>query len=313
VSVAPQPLFVPRLERRRRVGRIFATCCALLALCTMGVLGVLLFRMCAMGFRRLSWTFLTHPPARLNIESCGVWPAIVGSLWVIVLTALIAIPVGIGAAIYLEEYARKTKFTQFIQTNIANLAGVPSIVYGLLGLVVFADWLSCGRSVLAGALTLSLLILPVIIIASQEALKAVPDSIRQAAFGIGATRWQTVRAHVLPAAIPGIMTGVILALSRAIGETAPLITLGALTFVSFTPGGSWADYDPTLMGKVQWAREALFDAFTVMPIQIYNWAADPLEEFHELAASGIIVLLGALLTMNAVAVTIRAWHERNRI
>jgi phosphate transport system permease protein len=194
--------------------------------------------------------------------------------------------VGIGAAIYLEEFAADTRFRRFIDINIANLAGVPSIIYGMLGLALFVRALAFGRSVMAGALTMSILILPIIIVASREALKAVPSSIRQAAFGIGATRWQTVRAHVLPAATPGVMTGIILAMARATGETAPLILIGALNFIAFVPDGP-------------------MDSFTVLPIQIYNWASRPQDEFHAVAASGIIVLLVVVIATNALAVIIR--------
>jgi phosphate transport system permease protein len=198
----------------------------------------------------------------------------------------LAIPIGVLAAIYLEEYAPKNRFTAFIEVNIANLAGVPSIVYGILGLAVFVRFMGLERSVLAGAMTMSLLVMPVIIIAAKEAIRAVPSSLRQAAFAVGATRWQVVRHHVLPSAIPGILTGVILALSRAIGETAPLIMIGALTYVAFVPEGP-------------------LDEFTALPIQIFNWTARPQETFHELAAGGIIVLLAILLLMNATAVYIR--------
>jgi len=197
----------------------------------------------------------------------------------------------VAAAVYLEEYAKESVVNRFIEVNIANLAGVPSIVYGILGLVVFVHIFTLGRSVLAGALTMSLLVLPVIIIASREAIRAVPASIRHAAYALGATRWQTTRSHVLPSALPGILTGVILALSRAIGETAPLVMIGALTSVAFVPEGP-------------------MDAFTALPIQIYNWASRPQEEFHQLAAAGIVVLLIILLLMNAIAVYVRNRSER---
>ena len=215
-------------------------------------------------------------------EQAGIKSALWGTVWLIALTAGFSIPVGVAAAIYLEEYSPKGRLSQLIEVNIANLAGVPSIVYGIL------DWFFCaipgvGRSVLAGSLTMTLLILPVIIIAAREALRAVPGSIRQAAFALGATRWQAVRAQVLPVALPGILTGVILALSRAIGETAPLVMIGALTYVAFVPEGP-------------------MDAFTALPIQIFNWASRPQEDFHQLAAAGIIVLLATLLLMNATAV-----------
>jgi len=209
-----------------------------------------------------------------------------GSIWLMVSVFIIAVPLGIAAAIYLEEYNRKTRLSRFIEINIANLAGVPSIVYGILGLAVFVRFFHLGRSVLAGALTMSLLILPVIIIAAREAIRAVPKNIRLGAYALGATRWQTVVHHVLPAALPGILTGVILAMSRALGETAPLIMIGALTYVAFVPVGP-------------------MDAFTALPIQIFNWASRPQTNFHEVAAAGIIVLLVFLLALNATAVWLR--------
>ncbi|MCB0405616.1 MAG: phosphate ABC transporter permease PstA, partial [Bdellovibrionales bacterium] len=191
----------------------------------------------------------------------------------------------------LEEYAKKTKFGSFIEINISNLAGVPSIIYGLLGLVVFVRTFAFGRSVVSGALTMSLLILPIIIVSAREALKTVPNTIREAAYALGATKWQAIRAHVLPSALPGILTGVILSLSRAIGETAPLIMVGAVAYVAFIPDG-------------------LSSAFTVLPIQIYDWASRPQESFHQLAAAGILVLLCLLLTMNAAAILIRNHYQR---
>jgi phosphate transport system permease protein len=257
------------------------------------VLGVLLASVAQQGWRWLSWDFLNHFPSRLNPEKAGVKSALFGTLWLIGLTAAVSVPIGMAASVYLHEYARKNWLTRFVELNIANLAGVPSIVYGILGLAVFIRLLDLGRSVIAGALTLSLLILPVVIITSREALAAVPDSLRQASFALGATRWQTIRSHVLPAAIPGMMTGVILALSRAIGEAAPLIMIGALTFIAFVPEGP-------------------MDSFTAMPIQIYNWCDEPDVIFQELAGAGILVLLALLLPMNAVAVGIRAWHQRRK-
>ena len=222
-----------------------------------------------------------------------------GTLWVMGIVAITSFPIGVGAALYLEEYAKKNKLTRLIQTNISNLAGVPSIVFGILGLQLFVrgtigygpaicigEQCGFGRSVISGALTLTLLILPIVIVASQEAIKAVPPSIREASYGVGATRWQTVSSHVLPQAMPVIMTGMILALSRAIGETAPIIMIGALTFVAFRPEGP-------------------LDPFTAMPIQVLNWISRPQAAFHELAATGIVVLLITLLTMNTIAVLIR--------
>jgi len=286
-------LFAPRLARRRRWGALFQGACVLLTLVCLAALAVLIITVAYEGGHRLSLDFLRNMPSRLTPERAGLKSALFGTLWLISFTALCSIPVGVSAAVYLHEYATRTRLTRLIELNIANLAGVPSIVYGILGLAIFIRVCDFGRSVLAGALTLSLLILPVVIIASREALAAVPDSIRQAAYGLGATRWQVVRAHVLPAAIPGIMTGVILALSRAIGEAAPLIMIGALTFITFVPEGP-------------------MDAFTALPIQIYNWIDQPGEVFQELAAAGILVLLGILLPMNAVAVAIRAWHQRKK-
>ncbi len=207
------------------------------------------------------------------------------------LTAGISFPLGVGAAIYLEEYAPRNWFTRLLQTNISNLAGVPSIVYGILGLAIFVRFFGFGRSVVAGAATLALLILPVVIIASQEALKAVPNSLREASYGVGATKWQTIRHQVLPVALPGILTGTILSLSRAIGETAPLIMIGALTFIAFAPTSP-------------------MDPFTVLPIQIFNWTAKPQADFHDLAAGAILVLLVVLLVMNAAAIVLRNRYQK---
>lgn len=249
------------------------------------ILAVLLFQVTTLGLPWLDAQFLSSFPSRFP-EKAGIKSALYGTLWLVSLTASFAIPVGVLAAVYLEEYAKPTRLTEIININIANLAGVPSIVYGILGLAIFVRFMALERSVVSGALTMSLLILPVIIIAAKEAIKAVPSSLRQAAFAVGATRWQVTRSHVLPAALPGILTGVILALSRAIGETAPLIMIGALTYVAFVPEGP-------------------MDEFTALPIQIFNWTSRPQQEFHELASAGIIVLLGVLLMMNALAVYIR--------
>jgi len=313
MSTAAFPgLFVPRLARRRRIGRFFHALCLAASLLGVVVLLILLAHVAWQGWHFLNWDFLTHLPSQLNPEKSGIRHALWGSLWLVVLTAVLAIPVGVGAAIYLEEFARRSRFTELIHLNIANLAGVPSIVYGILGLAVFVRWLVGSRSVLAGALTMSLLVLPVIIIASREALRAVPPSIREAAYAVGATRWQCVRYHVLPAALPGIMTGLILALSRAIGESAPLIMLGALLYVRFVPG-EWTDeYALTAAGLWHWFCDTLHSPFTALPIQIYNWASQPDEIFRELAAAGILVLLAVLLSMNAVATGIRAWQQRHR-
>jgi phosphate transport system permease protein len=284
-------LFNPRLAQRRLYGKVFATLCLIGALIGVVVLATLIYRVLEEGLEYVSIHFLTEMPSTLDPESSGVKSALHGTIWLVALTAMFSIPVGVGAAVYLEEFAPRNRITRFIHTNIANLAGVPSIVYGILGLVIFVRWSHMGRSVLAGALTISLLILPVIIIAAREALSAIPKSIRLAAFALGATRWQTVKSHIIPAAIPGIMTGVILALSRAIGEAAPLVMIGALSYVPFVPEGP-------------------MDEFTALPIQIFNWCDQPDPVFHKLAATAIIVLLAVLLTMNAVAVALRGWQQR---
>jgi phosphate transport system permease protein len=275
-----------RFDRRRRLyGALFAWMCGAATLVGVVALAVLLVDVLVDGLGRLDLAFFSSFASRFP-ERAGVRAALAGSIWLLVLTALIAFPVSVAAAVYLEEYAQKSWITKAIQTNIANLAGVPSIVYGILGLALFVRALGFDRSILSGALTLSLLVMPVIIMASQEAVRAVPQTIREAAYGLGATRWQVVSHQVLPMALPGILTGTILALSRAIGETAPLILVGAVGFVAFTPNG-------------------VMDEFTVLPLQIYSWISRPQDEFRELAAAGIIVLLLLLLSMNAVAIVLR--------
>lgn len=282
--------FRPNDARRRRAGAIFRVMCLTSIAFSILMLALLLFDVLRDGWSWLSLDFLTRYPSRIP-ERAGIKSAILGSLWMMGLTALFAFPTGVGAAIYLEEYAPKNWLTRIFQTNIANLAGVPSIVYGMLGLAIFVRYFALGRSVIAGALTLGLLILPVIIIASQEAIKAVPTSLREASYGVGATKWQTIRYHVFPVALPGILTGTILSLSRAIGETAPLIMIGALTFIAFPP-------------------KSPLDPFTVLPIQIFNWTAKPQAAFHELAAAAIIVLLVVLLAMNATAIFLRSRYQK---
>jgi phosphate transport system permease protein len=248
-------------------------------------LGALLYDIVSDGAGRLSWEFLTSYPSR-RASQAGIFPALVGSIVVITLTAIVSVPVGVAAAIHLEEYGGKGRLSRLIEINIANLAGVPSIIYGLLGLGLFVRFMGMGRSVLAGACTLGLLVLPVVILSTREALRAVPKSLREGSYALGATKWQTVWHQVLPAAFPGILTGLILALSRAIGETAPLITIGALTYVPFAPDSIWSP-------------------FTVLPIQIFNWVSRPQAAFAENAAAGILVLLVLLLVMNATAITLR--------
>jgi phosphate transport system permease protein len=253
-------------------------------------LTVLLYDSFMDGIPWLSPQFLTSFPSRFPNQA-GLLAALSGSIWVIGLTALISFPLGIGAALYLEEYAPQNWFTSFIQLNIANLAGVPSIVYGILGLGLFVRAFSLGRTVLAGALTMSLLILPVIIIASREAIRSIPNSHREGAYALGASRWLVTRRIVLSEAFPGILTGTILSLSRAIGESAPMIAIAALVYVRFVPSGP-------------------FDRFTVLPIQIFNWMSLPQNDFRGLAAAGIIVLLVVLLAMNSIAIFIRNRYQK---
>jgi phosphate transport system permease protein len=259
-------------------------CLALLAL------AVLIWDIVVDGAGRLSWDFIRSFSSRRASEA-GIWHALTGSIAVILVTAALAVPVGIAAAIYLEEYGTRGTVSKLIEINITNLAAVPSIIYGLLGLGLFVRAMGLGRSVLAGGATLALLVLPVVILSTREALRAVPKSIREGSYALGATEWQTVWNQVLPVAMPGILTGLILALSRAIGETAPLITIGAVTFVTFAPDGLWSP-------------------FTVLPIQIFNWVSRPQVEFHANAAAAILVLLTLLLTMNAAAIWLRDRYQR---
>lgn len=267
------------------MGRLSAIACGGAAFVGVVLLVVLLIDIAHDGLGSFNMTFLTSFPSRFP-DQAGIKAALWGSIWLITMTTLIAVPIGIGASIYLEEFAPKNRFTKFIELNISNLAGVPSIVYGILGLTLFIRGLGFGRSLLSGALTMALLILPIIIIASQEAMRAVPNTLRYAALALGATRWQTVRHHVLPSAMPWIFTGIILAVSRAMGETAPLIMVGALTYVAFIP-------------------QSPMDAFTALPIQVFNWASRPQPGFHAIAAAGIILLLVVLLSMNATAIYLR--------
>jgi phosphate transport system permease protein len=285
------------VRRRRRevlMEWLFLVSAWVALLLTISVLLAILGKLFADGLTRINWQFLTSFPSR-RPEEAGIFSAWVGTLYVMFLTAAIALPLGIGAAIYLEEFASRNWFTRLVELNINNLAGIPAIIYGLLGLQVFVRWFRMGESVLAGACTLAIMSLPVIIVASREALRAVPVSIREAALALGATRWQTVRDHVLPLAIPGILTGTILALSRAIGEAAPLVTIGALTFIAFLP-------------------KSPLDPFTVLPIQAYNWVSRPQPEFHRNAAAALIVLLALLLLMNSIAIYLRnRYQQRWRI
>ncbi len=262
----------------------YLLCCTAIALPLL-LLVILLWGVGEDASPRLSWEFITNYPSR-KADLAGIYPAVVGSIYLIVLTTAIALPIGVGAALYLEEYARKGRLASLIEINIANLAGVPSIIYGLLGLGVFVRVFGMGRSLIAGAMTMALLVLPMIVMVTRESLRTVPEHLREASWGLGATKFQTVRQVVLPQAYPGILTGAILAISRAIGETAPVIVVGALTYVTFLPDGIDAP-------------------FTVLPIQIFNWVSRPQEEFLFNAAAGIAVLLITMLCLNGVAIWLR--------
>ena len=255
------------------------------------VLAIFIGDIIAEGIARIDWKFLTSYPSK-RPEKAGLYSAMMGTLWMLVLTAIIAIPLGIGAGIYFEEYAKKSRLANILEINLANLAGVPSIIYGLLGLEIFVRSMGMGTSLLAGACTLSLLILPIIIVSTREALRAVPNSIRQASYGMGANTWQTIWHQILPASMGGILTGIILSLSRAIGETAPLIVTGALAYVAFVP-------------------ETPMDQYTVMPMQIFNWISRPQHGFQVNAAAGIIILLCITFLLNGIAVFLRnRWQKK---
>jgi len=250
------------------------------------------------GFPRLSWQFLTSYPSRFP-DKAGILSAWVGTTLLMIVTAMSAVPLGVAAGIYLEEYGKKNWLTHLIEINMNNLAGVPSIIYGLLALGLFVYFLKLGESILAGGLTLGLLILPMIVISTRESIKAIPNSIREASYALGATKWQTIHDHILPYSMGGILTGMIIGLSRAIGETAPIITIGALTFIAFLPTSPLSPEFPFL--SFQW----LLDPFTVMPIQMFNWVSRPQKEFHLNAAAAGIVLLLMTLLMNAFAIYMR--------
>ncbi len=278
------------IARRRILDLGFQALALLVLLLALGSLAALIADVWADGAQRLSWDFLTGFPSR-RPEDAGIWHALSGSIFVILVTAALAVPIGIAAAIYLEEYGTRNTLARIIEINITNLAAVPSIIYGLLGLGLFVRAMGMGRSVLAGASTLALLVLPVVILSTREALRAVPKSIREGSYALGATKWQTIWYQVLPVAMPGMLTGIILALSRAIGETAPLIAIGALTYVPFAPDGLWSP-------------------FTVLPIQIFNWVSRPQVEFRANAAAGILVLLALLMAMNAAAIWLRDRYQK---
>lgn len=250
------------------------------------ILGVLLYSVIKDSWGWFDWDFITSMPSR-KAEKAGIYSALLGSIWTIGLTTVIALPIGVGTALFLEEYTDDSnRINRFIQLNISNLAGIPSIVYGMLGLTVFVRMLKFERSILSGALTLALLILPVIIVSSQEAIRSVPKGLKEASFAVGMTRWQTITGVVLPFSLPGILTGAILAISRAMGEAAPLIMVGAAGYVAFKP-------------------KSVMDAFTTLPIQIFNWTSRPQAEFQHIAAAGILLLLIFLLSANGIAIVLR--------
>ncbi len=268
--------------------KIWGIACTLLGLV---LLAVFIGNIFIDGVMRIDWEFVMNLPSR-HAEQSGIYTALLGSIWVLLITTIIALPVGIAAAIYLEEYSKKNKLSTILEVNISNLAGVPSIIYGLLGLEVFVRILEMGASVLAGSFTLALLILPIVIVSTREAIKAVPKSIRDASFAMGASKWQTVYHQLLPASFGGILTGIILALSRAVGETAPLIVIGALAYVPFAPSSP-------------------MDQFSVLPIQIFNWITRPQHGFVENAAAAIIILLLITFVMNGIAVYFRnRWQKK---
>ena len=285
MAVIPQSEFQWRQARRKWMGRAFHGLCLLSVCIALGMLAVLLIYLLQQGVTGIDWSFLTSFPSR-HPDKAGIKAAMLGSIYVVLVAGVVSFTLGVATALFLEEYATRSKFAKIAKINIANLAGVPSIVYGILGLQIFVHSMHLGNSVLAGGFTLALLVLPIVIVAASEAVRAVPPSLREGSYALGATRWQVIWRMVIPQAFPGILTGVILAVSRAIGETAPLIAMGALTFVPFTP-------------------DSPLSRFTVLPIQIFNWTSRPQEGFRETAAAGIIVLLVILLVMNAGAVILR--------
>jgi phosphate transport system permease protein len=279
------------MTRRKIANALFGLLAFLAIFASLVTLVALLFDVVVRGGSSVDLQFFTSSPSRIPAKA-GILPALVGTLWVTTLVAVMTFPIGVAAAIYLEEYAGRGRWSRLLRINISNLAGVPSIVYGIFGLALFVRLLGLGRTVFAAALTLSLLILPVVIISSMEAIRAVPPSQREAAYALGATRWQMVRRALLPAAAPGILTGIVLAVGRAVGETAPLILIGAVTFVTFVPVNPFED------------------KYTVLPIQIFNWAGRPQASFQEISAAAILVLLVLMFLLNLVAIILRARLSR---
>lgn len=291
------------VERRKIFDKLFVMLGLLVMLACLATLFILFAKLVSDGSERFTWDFITSYPSR-HATKAGILAAWVGTSLVMLVTALVAVPVGVLAAIYLEEYAPKNWFTSVIEINVNNLAGVPSIVYGLLALGLFVYQFGLGSSILAAGLTLALLILPVVIVATREALRAVPRPIREAAYGLGATRWEVTKDHVLPYSTGGILTGMILGLSRAIGETAPIITIGALSFIAFLPTSPFGGEFPYV--NFQW----LLDPFTVMPIQMFNWVSRPDQAFQANAAAAGAILLGMTLLMNGAAIYVRYRYRK---
>jgi phosphate transport system permease protein len=293
------------IRKRKRQDFIFNIIGILCTLVGIVTLGALLGDLIADGVARLNWTFLTSFPSRFA-ERAGILSSWVGTLLIMVVTAFAAVPLGVSAGIYLEEYARKNWLTNLIEINIANLAGVPSIIYGLMALGLLVYQFRLGQSVLTGGLTLAFLILPIVIVATREALRTIPQGIREAAYALGSTKWQVVRHHLLPYSLGGTMTGIIIALSRAIGETAPLITIGALTFIAFLPPPPITTQPPFISDDWLWSP------FSVLPIQMFNWVSRPDQDFVVNAAAAGIVLIVVTLLLNAIAILIR-YRVRKRI
>ena len=279
------------LKKNRYKDQAFKALGMLFTLFGISILVILIYNILRIGFTRINWDFITSLPSR-KPEEAGIYTAIIGTLDLMLLTVIFAIPIGVGAGIYLEEYSKKSRLSSLLEINISNLAGVPSIIYGLLGLGIFVRYFNFGGSILSGSLTLSLLILPIIIVATREAIKAVPPSLKEASFALGASKWQTIRSVVLPSSFGGILTGIILSLSRAIGETAPLIVVGAMAYVPFVP-------------------HSLFDTFSVLPMQIFNWTTRPQQGFAVAASAAIIILLLITFIMNGIAVYFRnRWQKK---
>lgn len=293
------------IRRRKRQDRLFnalGIACTMIGLLT---LSALIVKLVGDGLSHIDWAFVSSFPS-FRPERAGILSPWVGSLCIMLVTALTAVPLGIAAGVYLEEYGRRTRLSQFIEVNISNLAGVPSIIYGLLAVGIFISYLHMKPTILVGGLTLAMLILPIVIVATREALRTIPQPIREAAYALGATKWQVIRHHLLPYSVGGILTGVIIALSRAIGETAPLMVVGAVGVIRFLPDSPVSSEFPFL--SMNW----LNSPYTVLPLQMFNWTSEPKESFHQLAAATGLILIMITLSMNAVAILVR-YRARRRI